>query len=54
MLLSVRGLYEECGYYFPREFDAVYNFPCVCLQVIRSAAAIAQLKLTVKVMIYHF
>ena len=45
MLQSIRGLREESGYYFPREFDAKFDFSCVCLQVIRSARAVAHLKL---------
>ena len=35
-------------------FFAKFDFSCVCLQVIDSAGAVAQLKLTVKVMIYFF
>ena len=50
MVQSVRGLREESGCYFPREFDANVDFACVCLEVIRSAGALAQLKLTVEVM----
>ena len=29
MLQSVRGLREESGYYFPRKFDAKFDFYCV-------------------------
>ena len=51
MLQSV--LHEEPGYYFPCEFDAKFDYPCVCLKVIAcSAGAVAQLKLTVEVMLY--
>ena len=47
MLQSVRGLREESGYYFPREFDAKFDISCVCLQVICSAGVVDKLKLTV-------
>ena len=41
----------ESGYYFPPEFDEGFDFSCVGLPVIRSAGAVAQLKLTVEVIL---
>ena len=44
---------EESGYYFPQEFNENFDF-LVCLYVLHSAEAVAELKLTVEVMIYFY
>ena len=51
MLQRVCGVREESDTTFPQEFDVNFAFLLVCSQVIHSAEAIAELKLTVEVII---